>query len=46
MGVLGVEIVVGVLATFFVIGIVGGVLLVFALPLLRGGRFGRARRRG
>jgi hypothetical protein len=38
-----VEVVVGVFATFFVIGIVGGVLLVCALRVFRGGRW-RGRR--
>ena len=34
MGIIGVEIVAGVIATFFVIGIVGGVLIVMrAVPL-------------
>jgi hypothetical protein len=45
MGVLGVEIVAGVIATFFVIGIVCGVLLALALAVFRGGRFDRASRR-
>jgi hypothetical protein len=39
MGVVGVEIVAGVFATFFVIGIVGGVLLVCASPVFRRGRW-------
>jgi hypothetical protein len=39
MGFVGVEVMVGVFATFFVIGVVGGVLLVCALRVFRGGRW-------
>jgi hypothetical protein len=41
MGMVGIEVVAGVLATFFVIGIVGGVILVRALVFRAGRRRGR-----
>jgi hypothetical protein len=39
MGVVGVKVVAGVFATFFVIAIARGVLLVCALRVFRGGRW-------